>query len=234
MGHLLAISVQSKIMESASKPSFFSPDMLYLRPSTMVKHNIKIAVTGGAGSGKSTVCKIFKKLGVIVFNADKFARDVVQKDTAAYHKIIEYFGKQVVEKDGRLNRRLLREFITKDYHAKNKLERILHPEIILLMKEKLFDAQKSGGNIAIEVPLLFELGLENLFDLTIMVYSAKEHKIKRLEKRDSVTRTNASDLIELQMDDQEKIKRSDFVILNNDSKEQLEKDVKKLYKKILN
>jgi dephospho-CoA kinase len=195
---------------------------------------IKIAVTGGAGSGKSTVCKILKKLGVIVFSADQFARDIVQKDTVAYHKIIESFGKQVIEKDGRLNRSLLREIITTDHHAKEKLERIVHPEIILLMKEKLCSAQKSGLNIAIEVPLLFELSLENLFDLTVMVYSTKEHKIKRLENRDSVTRKNASDLLNLQMADQEKIRRSDFVIQNNDSKEQLEKDVKKLYEKILN
>jgi dephospho-CoA kinase len=102
------------------------------------------------------------------------------------------------------------------------------------MKEKLLDEQKAGRDIAMEVPLLFELGLENLFDLTVMVYSTKEHKIKRLENRDFVTRQNASDLIELQMADQEKIKRSDFVIQNNDSKEQLEKNVKKLYEKILN
>jgi dephospho-CoA kinase len=200
----------------------------------MVKRTIKIAVTGGAGSGKSTVCKIFKKLDVIVFNADKFAKDIVQKDRPAYHKIIEYFGKKLLEKDGRLNRRLLREIITTDHHAKNILERIVHPEIISLMKEKLLDAQKSGRNIAIEVPLLFELGLENLFDLTVMVYSSEEHKIKRLENRDSVTRQNALNLIELQMADKEKIKRSDFVIQNDDSKEQLEKDVKKLYEKILN
>jgi len=200
----------------------------------MVKSTIKIAVTGGAGSGKSTVCKVFKKLDVIVFNADKFARDIVQKDRPAYHKIIEYFGNQLIEKDGRLNRRLLREIITTDHHAKNILERIVHPEIISLMKEKLLDAQKSGRNIAIEVPLLFELGLENLFDLTVMVYSSKEHKIKRLENRDSVTRQNALNLIELQMADKEKLKRSDFVIQNEDSKEQLEKNVKKLYEKILN
>ncbi len=195
----------------------------------MVKRTIKIAVTGGTGSGKSTVCAILKKLDLVVFNADNFARDIVQKNSPAYLKIIEYFGKQVVENDGSLNRPPLREIITKDHHAKNILERIMHPEIILVMKEKLLDAQKAGRDIAMEVPLLFELGLENLFDLTVMVYSTKEHKIKRLENRDFVTRQNASDLIELQMADQEKIKRSDFVIQNNDSKEQLEKNVKKLY-----
>lgn len=200
----------------------------------MVKRTIKIAVTGGAGSGKSTVCRFFKSLGVMIFNTDQFARDIVEKDTDAYHKIIGYFGKQVIEKEGRLNRRLLREIITKDHKAKKILEKILHPEIILLMKDKLNDAQKTCQHIAIEVPLLFELGLENLFDVTVMVYSTKEHKIKRLEKRDSVNRQNASDLVELQMADHEKIIRSNFVIQNIDSMEQLEKDVKRLYEKIIN
>jgi dephospho-CoA kinase len=200
----------------------------------MVNHAIKIAVTGGAGSGKSTVCKILETLGLMVFSADQIAREVVQKDTAAYHKIIEYFGKHVIEKDGLLNRSLLRKIIITDDHAKKILEKIVHPEIILLIKNILFEAEKSNQNIAIEVPLLFELGLENLFDLTVMVYSSTEHKIKRLENRDNVTRQNALDLIKLQMADQEKIKRSHFLIKNDDSKERLEKNVKKLYEKILN
>jgi dephospho-CoA kinase len=200
----------------------------------MVNHAIKIAVTGGAGSGKSTVCKILEKLGLMVFSADQIARGVVQIDTAAYHKIIEYFGKQVIEKDGLLNRSLLRKIITTNHHAKKVLEKIVHPEIIILMKEILYKANKSNQNIAIEVPLLFELGLENLFDLTIMVCSSSENKIKRLENRDNVTKQNALDLIKLQMTDQEKIKRSHFLIQNDDSKEQLEKNVKKLYEKILN
>jgi len=198
----------------------------------MANRTIKIAVTGGAGSGKSTVCEFLKKLGVIVYNADIFARDVVEKDSPAYQKIIDYFGKQVTEKDGGLNRKLLREIITKDRHAKNALENIVHPEVISLMKKKLIDEQKSGRNIAIEVPLLFELDLQYLFDVTLMVFSTKEQKLKRLVKRDNITGQNAADLIELQMDDQDKIKRSHFIIQNNDTKEQLEKDVKKIYEKI--
>ncbi len=198
----------------------------------MVKHPIKIAVTGGAGSGKSTVCDILKKLGLIIFNADKFAYDVVQKDTEAYHKIIESFGEKVIEADGALNRRLLREIITQNNDAKNKLENIVHPEVIALMKKKLSDAQTLGQNIAVEVPLLFELDLENLFDVTVMVYSTKTNKIKRLKNRDRVTNQDASALIEIQMSDEEKLNRSDFVIQNNDSKEDLEKNVKKLYEKI--
>ena len=203
-------------------------------PLKMRKGAIKIAVTGGAGSGKSTVCKILKKLGLTIHNADNFARDIVQKDTFAYHKVIEYFGTQVLEKNGVLNRRLLREIITTDNNAKKILENILHPEIILLLKKKLSEAEKNGWNIVIEVPLLFELGLESLFDYVIMVDTSEEIKIKRLENRDGVTRQKALDLIELQMADKEKIKRSDFIIKNNGSIEQLEKDLKKLYEKILN
>lgn len=200
----------------------------------MIKKTIKIAVTGGAGSGKSTVCNILKNLGVIVFNADDFARDVVQKNSYAYRKIIEFFGKQILEKDGALNRRLLREMITEDHQAKKNLEDILHPEIIFLIKEKLSDTKSFDGNIAIEVPLLFELGLEKLFDFTIMVHSSEEIKIKRLQERDNVNRQNALDLIELQMPDKEKITRSNFIVQNNDSIEHLENHVKKVYKKILN
>ena len=200
----------------------------------MIKKTIKIAVTGGAGSGKSTVCNILKNLGVIVFNADDFARDVVQKNSYAYRKIIEFFGKQILEKDGALNRRLLREIITEDHQAKKNLEDILHPEIIFLIKEKLSDTKSFDGNIAIEVPLLFELGLEKLFDFTIMVHSSEEIKIKRLQERDNVNRQNALDLIELQMPDKEKITRSNFIVQNNDSIEHLENHVKKVYKKILN
>lgn len=199
----------------------------------MSEDSIKIAVTGGVASGKSTVCNIFQDLGVNTYSADQFSRDVVKKDSRAYHKIIEYFGKTVVKKDGSINRRLLRDIITKNYQDKVALENIVHPEIISLMKKKLAEAQKTSQNIVMEVPLLFELDLENLFDVTIMVYAESDLKMERLQTRDNVTEKKASTLMGLQMADEKKIKRSDIVIYNNGSKEQLAKEVKKLYKKIL-
>lgn len=199
----------------------------------MSEDSIKIAVTGGVASGKSTVCNIFQDLGMTTYSADQFSRDVVKKDSRAYHKIIEYFGKTVVKQDGSINRKLLRDIITKNYQDKVALENIVHPEIISLMKKKLAEARKTSQNIAMEVPLLFELGLENLFDVTIMVYAEGDLKMERLQTRDNVTEKKASTLMGLQMADEKKIKRSDFVIYNNGSKEQLAKEVKKLYKKIL-
>jgi dephospho-CoA kinase len=199
----------------------------------MSENSIKIAVTGGVASGKSTVCNIFEDLGVVTYSADQFSRDVVKKDSRAYHKIIEHFGKTVVKEDGSINRRLLRDIITKNQQEKVALENIVHPEIISLMKKKLAETQKRSQNIVMEVPLLFELGLENLFDVTIMVYAESDLKMKRLQDRDNVTEEKASTFIGLQMADEKKVKRSDFVIFNNGSKEQLAKEVKKLYRKIL-
>ncbi|MFO8083217.1 MAG: dephospho-CoA kinase [Desulfobacterales bacterium] len=199
----------------------------------MTDCSIKIAVTGGVGSGKSTVCSIFEKLGMIVYSADQFAREVAKKETSTYHKIVEHFGKQVLKKNGCINRQLLRKIITQNSHDRIVLEKIVHPEIISLMKKNLAEAQNRCQNVAMEVPLLFELGLENLFDLSVMVYSEKKLKIQRLQTRDNVTEEKASALIGLQMADEKKIKRSDFVVYNSGSQEQLAKDVKRLYKKIL-
>ena len=199
----------------------------------MVKSSIKIAVTGGVASGKSTVCFFFKNLGMVVFSADQFAREVVEKGTDVYNKIIEHFGKQILKNDGNINRQLLRDLITQNNENRIFLEKIVHPEIIMLMKAKLDDAQKNGQIIVMEVPLLFELGLEKLFDVTVMVYSKKEAKIRRIQTRDNVTAEKAGAFIGLQMSDEKKIEASDFMIYNNNSKEHLEKDVKKLYEKIL-
>jgi dephospho-CoA kinase len=170
---------------------------------------------------------------MIVYSADQFAREVAKKGTSTYHKIIEHFGKQVLKKDGCINRQLLRNIITQNSHDRIALEKIVHPEIISLMKKSLAEAQNRCRHVAMEVPLLFELGLENLFDLTVMVYSEKKLKIQRLQTRDNVTEEKAIALIGLQMPDEKKIKRSDFVIYNSGSQKQLAKDVKRLYKKIL-
>ena len=190
---------------------------------------IKVAVTGGAGSGKSTVCRIFEELGLVVFDADAFAREAVEVGSPAYRKIVDFFGDDVLGQDGRLNRKFLREIITRNPRAKKALESFVHPEIERKMRGKLHEAYESGTDVVMEVPLLFELGLEEIFDFSIMVYSDREDKITRLKKRDQVDRQRAAALIGLQMPDAEKITRADFVVRNTGRLEKLEQDVKKLH-----
>ncbi len=195
----------------------------------MADRPIRVAVTGGAGSGKSTVCRIFEKLGVLVFDADRFAREAVEIGTPAYRKIVAHFGKNILDQEGSLNRKLLREIITVNPKAKKALESFVHPEITGTMRRKLDQARESGLDVVMEVPLLFELELENMFDFSIMVYAERESRIGRLEERDNVDRNRAAALVDLQMSDTEKSKRADYVIRNTGRLKELEQDIKKLH-----
>lgn len=198
------------------------------------KKTIKVAVTGNAGSGKTSVCEIFKKLGEIVIFSDAIAREVVAPGSYAYKNIINLFGQRVLKENGSLNRRLLRKIIINDDSARKTLEKIVHPEIIRLIKLNINKAEKDVKRfVVVEIPLLFELDLKELFDLVIMVSADHELRLNRLICRDKVSREDAKLLFSIQMPEEEKAKRAEFVIKNDDSIEQLEKSVELLYKKLI-
>ena len=198
------------------------------------KKTIKVAVTGNAASGKTSVCNILKKLGAIVIFSDVIAREVVSPGTAAYKNIISFFGKEVLKENGFLNRKLLRSIIANDDSARKALEKIVHPEIINLIQLKMNRAEKHVDRfVFVEIPLLFELSLEGLFDLVITVSADYELRIKRLMCRDKVSRYDAESLFRLQMPEEEKIKRAELIIKNNGSTEQLIKSVEVLYSELI-
>ena len=192
---------------------------------------LKVAVTGCAGSGKTSVCNRFKELGVKVISSDVLARKVVTQDSLAYHKIINYFGKKVLTKDGSLNRRMLRRIIINDNIAREALESFVHPEIIKLMHSQMIKAEKDGNHVAlVEVPLLFELGVEDRFDVVIAVIADRKLCVKRLMDRDDVSREDAEDLLNYQFPDEDKARRAEFVIKNDGSFAQTIRFVDHLYK----
>lgn len=193
---------------------------------------IKVAVTGGAGSGKTAVCNRFKELGVRVISSDVLARQAVAPSSAAYGEIVEYFGDKVLAQDGALNRPMLRRIILKDEGARRALERFIHPEIIRLMQAQMAEAEKEAERVVLaEVPLLFELGLQDQFDVVVLVSADHELKVKRLMARDHVSRNDAEALLQAQRPDEEKAPRSDFIIKNNGSMAQMIKSVDVLCKK---
>ncbi|MBU1163777.1 MAG: dephospho-CoA kinase [Proteobacteria bacterium] len=197
------------------------------------KKTIRIAVTGNAGSGKTSVCEIFKKLGEIVIFSDAIAREVVAPGSYAYKNIINLFGQRVLKENGSLNRQLLRKIIINDDSARKALEKIVHPEIIRLIKLSMNKAEKDVKRfVVVEIPLLFELDLKELFDLVITVSADHELRLNRLICRDKVSREDAKLLFSIQMPEEEKAKRAEFVIKNDGSIEQLEKSVELLYKKL--
>ncbi|MCK4620432.1 MAG: dephospho-CoA kinase [Desulfobacterales bacterium] len=198
------------------------------------KKTIKVAVTGNAGSGKTSVCNILKKMGAQVVFSDVIAREVVSPGTPAYKNIINFFGKGVLKENGFLNRKMLRSIIANDDSARKTLEEIVHPEIIKFIQLKMNKAEKDVKRfVFVEIPLLFELCLEYLFDLVITVSADYELRIERLMCRDKVSRYDAESLFSLQMPEEEKIKRAELVIKNNGSIEQLIKSVEVLYSELI-
>ena len=191
-----------------------------------------IAVTGGAGSGKSLVCKRFRDLGAAVIDCDELAREAVAPGSRAYRNIVAHFGASVVCPDGTLDRRRLRRKIVSDHGARSILNGIVHPEIIRLMQARMVRAEASGKEmIVVEVPLLFELGLEDRFDAVIVVSVSSEVQLQRIAARDNISPDQARALAATQMPDAQKRRKAMFLIENNGSIEDLARTVDELYKK---
>lgn len=208
-------------------------------PSTCGKGNpatiLKVAVTGSAGSGKTSACKRLEELGVRVISADVLARQAVEPGSVAFKKILGYFGKKVLTQKGALDRKMLRRVIFNDKAARKTLEQFVHPEVMKLMQQEMAKAESDGEFvIVVEVPLLFESGLEGFFDVTVNVSVPYKLQIQRLMERDNVPRDEAEALLKTQMPDDVKSKRATVVVKNTGSIEQMKKSVDFLYKNLSN
>ena len=179
---------------------------------------LKVAITGGAGSGKTTVCNRLKELGLNIISTDAIAREVVSRGSPVYLAIADHFGEQVLKPDGTLDRKRLRQIIIKDAAARRILEGFIHPEILKRMQQRMSDAKDRGASmVLVEIPLFFELGLSGQFDVVVMVTADRKRRVERLMARDQVSREDAEGLLKAQLSDKEKIKQSDIVIKNDGS-----------------
>lgn len=195
---------------------------------------LKIAVTGGAASGKSTVCKFFTDNGITVISLDQLAREVVLPGAEGYIKLVDHFGNGIVLADETLDRAMLRRFITEKPELKTIVEGVVQPEIINLMHDLIEKAERSGESVVVvEVPLLYESGLETLFDACLLVCIDSALQIERLMERDGVTKEGAISLINLQMPQAEKKKRAEFIVENTCGYEALLVKTRAVYEKIL-
>ena len=192
---------------------------------------LKVAVTGSAGSGKTAVCDRLRALGLPVINTDTLAREVVAPGSRGLGEIVDRFGPDVLQADGSLDRSALRRTITSDDKARRSLEDILHPKIVERMEMQLARGVQGGRSVFfVEVPLLFEAGWNDYFDVIVMVSADEEIRIQRLMARDNVSRQEARALLKTQKPDHEKIQHSDFIIKNNGSGKQLAGEVDRFLK----
>ncbi len=194
---------------------------------------LRIAVTGSAGSGKSLVCQRFKTLGLVTLDCDVIARQVVEPGMPGFKKIVEVFGRSIVQKKGTLDRTRLRNIIVDDAILRKKVEDILHPQILREMVLQIENAvYKRKKAVVVEVPLLFELGMKKQFDVTIAVVAQDIDLVKRISKRDEVSNKNAQKMLNLQMAQEDKMAMADHVVINKGTMAELFESVDKLFDKI--
>jgi dephospho-CoA kinase len=194
---------------------------------------LKIAVTGSAGSGKSLVCQRFKEIGLVTLDCDIIARQVVEPGMPGFKKIVDLFGQKVVQKQGTLDRAKLRNIIVNNSKLRKRMEDVLHPQILNEMVFRMENAAYGDKKaVAVEVPLLFETGMEKQFDVTIVVTAQALDLARRISDRDNVTLEDARKMLDLQMSQKDKILRADHVITNQGTRSELFDSVDNLFDKI--
>ena len=191
-----------------------------------------IGITGPIGSGKSTVAKLFSKHWYNRIDADEIAHELL-KNSQIKNKIIKEFGNKILDKQKNIDRKKLGSIVFNDNVQLKKLNSIMHTTIIKEIKNKINKTKNKCGDdakIIIDAPLLFETETEHVADKIIVVKSKKENIFKRLDKKFS--KDQIEKILKAQMPLEDKIKRADFVIENNDDLKDVEKQVIGVIKKL--
>jgi dephospho-CoA kinase len=191
---------------------------------------LKIAVTGGAGSGKSTVLRMFADLGAPVIDADQVCREVVLPGRPAWEELHRAFGPECFHPDGTLNRAAMAHLVFADPEARARLNAIIHPQAAREIQAKLRELESRGAELVmVEVPLLFEAGLEKSYDRVIVVYAGEEDQVSRLATRDRRDSGEIGGILKAQMPLKDKLARADFVVDNSGPLSRTEEQVKTIW-----
>lgn len=176
---------------------------------------LRVGITGGIGSGKTTVCQIFQLLGVPVFNADHEAKALMVKDEILINQIRQNFGKESYAANGALNRKHISDLVFNDPERLKLLNSFVHPAVFRAMDEWVL-GQKSVYVLK-EAALLFETNSYLQNDFNILVSASEDVRIARVMKRDGLSKEKVVERMQNQMPDAEKKQKSDYIIDNNDT-----------------
>ena len=203
-------------------------------PSAPRQTTLHVGLTGNIASGKSTVAALLTKLGATVIDADVLARKAVEPGTGALEEIRERFGERVINSEGTLDRAALRRIVFQDPVARDALNQIVHPAVRALRDRELAMARARGDRIIVsDIPLLFETGLEHSVDTVIFVDAPDEIRLKRLIQNRALPEADARAMMAAQWPAGEKRARSQFVVSNDGSVDQLTNRVTDLWAALL-
>ena len=196
-----------------------------------------IGLTGGIGTGKSTVSRKLRERGYPVIDLDVISREVIEYPEVI-NELVRNFGIEILESQNNISgkksisRNKLRQTVFKEEKKVSVLNSIMHPPIVEEMRRQIEELRKSYKTVFVEVQLLFEAKLEKEFDLTVLVYADKKTQLERVLKRDGRKEEEVQQIINAQMDMTEKRRLSNYIIENNGDSEMLDLEIEKFIKKL--
>ncbi len=188
---------------------------------------LKVGLTGGIACGKSTAARMLERKGALLIDADELARKAVEPGQPAYEEIISWLGSSIVMGDGKLNRAEIAQTVFNDPEAMAILNSIVHSRVRKLFQVRShYLAKKYPSRIQVwDVPLLFEAGMQSAVDVVVVVASSEGNQLARLNQRNGLSRDEGLARVRSQLPMEQKIKAADYVLDNNGTEEELQKQV---------
>ncbi len=191
---------------------------------------MKIGITGGIASGKTTITTILSKLGAKILSADVIAKKVMMQGTDEYDDIVAHFGEEILDQKKEIDRAKLGEIIFENDTERHLLNNLTHPKIIEIIEAEMKDSIE-GDMVAVEVPLLVEADMILMFDRIIVVTTTPETQLERLLEK-GLSEKEALKRIRAQVSNEERYLYADYIVINKSNYENLRKDVEDLYSKL--
>jgi dephospho-CoA kinase len=188
-----------------------------------------VGLTGGIGSGKSTVAELLAERGAVVIDADDLARRAVAPGTSGFDRVVETFGRDILGPDGGIDRAALADVVFADPSRLRELEAIIHPEVARLLVESVEPYRDTDDVIVYAVPLLAERGMAERFDVVVVVVADVDRRIERLMRDRGMTAEEVRARVSAQLTDEERARVADVLLDNDGEAERLTPQVNRLW-----
>lgn len=192
-----------------------------------------IGLTGGIGSGKSTVSQFLAELGAVIIDADKVGHEAFKPETEIWREVVAAFGKQIVTPDDTINREKLGTIVFGNSKARERLNQIMHPRMYDLVKAQIEEYRRQGESVVVvEAPLLLEAGWTSLVDEVWVTVASEAAVLKRLRERTGLSEAESLARLRSQLAAEKRVRHADVVIDTDCSLDELKAKVKKLWQEL--
>jgi dephospho-CoA kinase len=188
-----------------------------------------VGLTGGIGSGKTTVAGLLAARGAVVVDADELAREALEPGSRTFKHVSDLFGQEVLTTDGRIDRAALANVVFSDEEKRRALESITHPEVFRLLAEAVEKLRETDSIVVFDAPLIIETGFHQAVDVLVVVTAPVEQRIERVRRDRGMTEAEAAVRIAAQAEPEARNAAADFLILNDGGLEELEARVDELW-----